>query len=138
MRIILPTLIFALAACSARPPASTEGSVPPVNDGGAATVRLSNFAFDPAHIGLKKGVAVRLRLVNDSDGAHNFSAAAFFAASSFPSASRAPVVNGEIEVGSHQTVEVVLVPGAPGTFPLECTHFLHGTFGMSGTLEVMP
>jgi hypothetical protein len=43
-----------------------------------------------------------------------------------------------VEVGSHQTVEVAMVPRSPGKYPLTCTHFLHGLFGMEGTVEVTP
>jgi hypothetical protein len=30
------------------------------------------------------------------------------------------------------------VPRLPGTYHLECTHFLHSFFGMHGTIEVTP
>jgi plastocyanin len=30
------------------------------------------------------------------------------------------------------------VPRTPGTYRVECTHFLHSVFGMHGTIEVMP
>jgi len=106
------------------------------NDGEAITVRLSDFAFDPEHLRLKAGVPVRLRLVNDSGGGHDFSAPAFFAASSSLPGSLPPT-DGGIEVGSHQTVEIALVPRMAGTYPLECSHFLHSLFGMSGTIEVL-
>ena len=109
----------------------------PLLDGEAITVTLSNFAFDPEHIQARAGVPVQLRLVNESSGSHNFSAAAFFGASNFPPGSSTPVA-GEVEVGSHQTIDIVLVPRVPGTYPLECTHFLHSTFGMQGTVEVIP
>ena len=47
-------------------------------------------------------------------------------------------LNGDIAVGSHQTVEIALIPRTPGTYRVECTHFLHSFFGMHGTVEVMP
>ena len=59
------------------------------------------------------------------------------ATSSFPVGSIAPV-DGAVEVGSRQTVEIVLTPHVPGTYPFESTHFLHSTFGMQGTVEVIP
>jgi plastocyanin len=99
-------------------------------------VRLSNFAFEPEHLRLKAGVPVRLRLVNDSDGGHDFSAPEFFAASVVLPGFLAPA-NGELAVVSHQAVEVALVPHTPGTYRVECTHFLHSLFGMHGTIEVM-
>jgi plastocyanin len=137
MRIIIIPLIIALAACSAQPPAGTGQATAPPSDSGTVTVRLSNFAFDPEHIRLKAGAPVRLRFVNDSDGGHDFSAPSFVAASSFPPGSPKPV-DGAVEVASHQTVEIALTPNVPGTYPFECTHFLHSTFGMHGTVEVVP
>jgi plastocyanin len=130
-------LVVALAACSGKPTGTAQRTVIPLADGETITVRLSSFAFDPEPIRLKAGVPVRMRLVNESDGGHNFSAPTFFAASSFLPGSLIPS-NGEIEVGSHQTVEIVLVPAGPGAYPFECTHFLHSAFGMHGTVEVMP
>ena len=137
MRIIMIPLIIALASCTVQPPASTERTTAPPADGGTVTVRLSNFAFDPEHIRLKAGALVRLRFVNESDGGHDFSAPSFVAASGFPPGSPAPV-DGTVEVASHQTVEIALIPSRPGTYPFECTHFLHSTFGMHGTIEVIP
>jgi hypothetical protein len=47
--------------------------------------------------------------------------------------------NGEVAVGSHKTVDITIVPRAPGaSYRLECTHFLHSLFGMHGTIEVVP
>ena len=138
MRITIRLLlVIALAACSGKPTGTVQRMVIPLADGETITVRLSSFAFDPEQIRLKAGVPVRLRLVNESDGGHNFSAPTFFAASSFLPGSLVPS-SGAVEVGSHQTVEIALVPGAPAAYPLECTHFLHSAFGMHGTVEVMP
>jgi plastocyanin len=93
--------------------------------------------LEPEQIRLKAGVPIRLRLDNESDGGHTFSAPTFFAASSFRPGSSFPS-NDTVEVGSHQTVEIALVPGTPAAYPLECTHFLHSAFGMNGTVEVTP
>jgi plastocyanin len=137
MRIIIIPFIIALTSCSVQPPASTEQNTAPPANGGTVTVRLSNFAFDPEHVRLKSGALVRLRFVNESDDGHSFSAPNFVAASTFQSGSPAPV-DGAVEVASHQTVEITLIPNVPGTYPFECTHFLHSSFGMHGTVEVIP
>lgn len=137
VRITRLLLLIVLAACSAKPTGPDQRTAVPLADGKTITVELSSFAFSPEHIRLKAGVPVRLRLVNESDGGHNFSAPTLFAASSFLPGSLVPS-NGAVEVGSHQTVEIALVPGAPAVYPLECTHFLHSAFGMHGTVEVMP
>ena len=98
------------------------------------TVRLSNFSFDPAQIRLRAGVAVRLQLVNESGGGHNFSAPGFFAASKFPAAHAPP--GGVVEVPARGSAEITVIPAVPGTYRVECTHFLHALFGMTGRIVV--
>jgi plastocyanin len=135
--VVILTLLVALAGCSAQPSAGDHRAETPISSGESVTVLLSNFAFDPDHIRLMSGRPVLLRLVNESNGGHSFSAPTFFAASSFPPGSSAPEA-GEIEVASHQTVVVQLIPHQPGTYPLKCTHALHDLFGMTGAIEVIP
>ena len=98
------------------------------------TIRLSNFAFAPAQLHLRVGVPVRLHLVNDSSGGHSFSAPALFAASAYPSGG--PPQDGTVQIAAGGSVDITLVPRAAGTYKLECTHFLHSTFGMTGTIVV--
>ncbi|HEY2619774.1 MAG TPA: cupredoxin domain-containing protein [Acetobacteraceae bacterium] len=100
----------------------------------AITIRLSNFAFAPAQLQLRVGVPVRLHLVNDSSGGHSFSAPALFAASAYPSG--APPQEGTVQIAAGGSVDITLVPRAAGTYKLECTHFLHSMFGMTGTIVV--
>ncbi len=95
-------------------------------------VRLSSFAFEPRTIALTAGRPVVLRLVNTGGGGHNFSAPQFFAAASGVSG---PVEDGEVEVPGNRSVEVRLTP-ARGSYRLRCTHTLHSTFGMRGTITV--
>jgi uncharacterized cupredoxin-like copper-binding protein len=130
-------LFIVLAACSAKPTGPNQRTAVPLADGKTITVELSSFAFDPEQIRLKTGVPILLRLVNESDGGHNFSAPTFFGASRFLPGSSMPS-NGAVDVGPHQTVEIAVMPGAPAAYPLECTHFLHSAFGMHSTIEVMP
>ncbi len=111
-------------------------NVPAGNASDVVTVVLTNFAFTPARVALRAGVPIRLRLVSQSDGGHDFSAPAFFAKSSFPTGSTAPT-GGAIEVGSQQTVEIALTPLVPGSYAVECTHFLHSLFGMTATIDVV-
>lgn len=100
------------------------------------TVRMSNFAFDPEHLRLRVGVPVRLLIINESGGGHDFSAPAFFAASDVTPAGA--LREGGIEVARQQTVELTVVPRKAGSYRLECNHFLHSLFGMTGTVEVVP
>jgi plastocyanin len=95
-------------------------------------VRLSNFSFEPHAIGLTAGRPIILHLVNNGSGGHNFSAPQFFAASTGVSG---PVDEGVVEVPGHQSVDITLTP-SPGTYPVRCTHRLHTTFGMRGTITV--
>jgi uncharacterized cupredoxin-like copper-binding protein len=136
MRIVVSAIIFGVAALLLPLWASAEGTKPAASGIETITVRLSNFAFDPEHLRLKANAPIRLRLVSEG-GRHDFSAPAFFASSSFPSGSSAPP-DGDIAVGSDETVEIIVVPQKPGTYPLKCTHFLHSLFGMHDTIEVIP
>jgi uncharacterized cupredoxin-like copper-binding protein len=95
-------------------------------------VRLSSFAFEPRNIALTAGRPVILHLVNSGGGGHNFSAPQFFAAASGVSG---PVRRGTVEVPGHQSVDIRLTP-ARGSYRLRCTHTLHTTFGMTGTITV--
>ncbi|MBV8092979.1 MAG: cupredoxin domain-containing protein [Acetobacteraceae bacterium] len=137
MRIFACGSVIVLAAFSAPPSGRAQQAPAPAGVSETITVRMSNFAFDPEYLRLKAGVPVRFRFLNESRGGHDFSAPAFFAASSTLPGSSAPP-NGDVAVGAHQTVEIVVVPLKPGTYPLKCTHFLHSFFGMHGTVEVIP
>ena len=145
MRIAVYGLTMGLLAASLQgcapstppPPSAPPPPFAPAGEAKGVTVRLSNFSFDPEILTLKAGVPVTLTLVNDSSGAHDFSAPAFFAASSLQPGSQV-TADGRVAVDANQTVAVTLVPRTPGTYPLECTHFLHDTFGMHGTIQVVP
>src|SRR5579859_623788 len=135
MRIAAIPLVVGVTSCSPQPSPRNVQASSPTHGGEVITVQMSNFEFNPDVIPLKVGLPVRLRLANVSDGGHNFSAPSFFAASRLTLTSSPP--NGTVEVSAHQTVEIALVPQVPGTYSLECTHFLHRTFGMQGKVEVV-
>jgi uncharacterized cupredoxin-like copper-binding protein len=120
-------LLASLALAIAIAPASAD-EIPTI------AIRLSSFAFTPDQIRLRRGAPVRLQLVNESSGGHNFSAPEFFAASTFPAGTAPP--DGKIDVPAGKTIDIVVVPGTAGTYKLECTHFLHATFGMTGRIIV--
>jgi plastocyanin len=98
------------------------------------TIRLSNFSFAPDQIRLRAGTPVRLQLVNESSGGHSFSSPGFFAASKFPTGNAPPA--GVVEVPARGSSELTVVPMTPGTYRVECTHFLHALFGMTGGIVV--
>ncbi len=111
--------------------------VPDWSNASVVTVTLSDFAFAPNHLRLPRAVPVRLVLINRGSGGHSFSAPAFFAAAVFKPGVASPA-EGTISVGKGAEAEIDLVPERAGNYPLECTHFLHALFGMTGTIEVAP
>jgi plastocyanin len=96
------------------------------------TITVWSFGFAPNPIHLAAGRPVTLVFVNRSGSSHDFTASAFFAASSIRGGA-AP--DGEIELKGHETKSITLVPGA-GTYPAHCSHFLHSAFGMKDTIVV--
>lgn len=120
---ILP--LFALAASSAN--AQATATVP---------VQLSNFRFTPNQIVLEHGQPYVLRLTNASSGGHNFAAGSFFGRASIAAADQTLIKNGSVEVPAGQVREIHLVAPGPGQYDIKCTHFLHASFGMRGTIVV--
>jgi plastocyanin len=98
-------------------------------------VEMTNFKFAPSQIELTANAPVVLQLRNDAGGGHSFTAPAFFAAAHVDPASAKYIQAGKVEVPSHQTVTISLVPAA-GHYPLKCSHTLHSAFGMNGTIIV--
>ena len=117
--------LFALALLAPLPASAQEAPR-------TVEVRLSSFAFNPRAIALTAGRPVILHLVNSGGGGHNFSAPQFFAAATGVSG---PVNNGTVEVRGHQSVDIRLTPSR-GSYRLRCTHTMHTTFGMTGTITV--
>ena len=120
--------VVALALLLVMP--SAVSASPPV-----VSVEMSNFKFAPSHVQLPAGVPVVLHLSNVAGGGHNFSAPEFFATAKLDAQSAALVHDGKVEVPSHGSVDLALVP-AEGQFRLKCTHMLHPSFGMKGTITV--
>jgi uncharacterized cupredoxin-like copper-binding protein len=131
--------MLALGACASHPAAPDHVQAAPATiDWTAAktvTVKLTDFDFSPSQLTFQSGQPVKLVLANNGSGLHDFSAPAFFAASSFRQGGAVPA-GGKIAVGQDKTAEIDLVPGAAGQYPLECTEFLHTMLGMTGTITV--
>jgi len=121
LSIRLATVALALAA--ATPAAAQPASV---------QVNVYSFGFGPKPIHLAAGRPVTLSFVNTSGNGHDFTAKAFFASSRIL-AGAAP--NGEIELKSHETRTITLVPRA-GTYPAHCSHFMHSAMGMKDQIIV--
>jgi plastocyanin len=125
-------IIAGLAALAFTAPASAQ---PDFSHASRVDVALSSFDFTPSTIRLRAGQPVTLHLSNTSGGGHNFAAAQFFAAARLAPGSAPRVRRGAVEVRSHQSVDVTLVPAA-GHYRLRCSHTLHSTFGMNGEIVV--
>jgi plastocyanin len=96
------------------------------------TILVYSFGYAPRPIHLAAGRPVTLTFVNRSGSSHDFTAPAFFAASTVR-AGAAP--GGEIELAGHQTKSITLIPRA-GTYRARCTHFMHSMFGMKDQIIV--
>ena len=99
-------------------------------------ITLSNYAFAPATLDLHAGTTYQLHFTNSGSKDHNFSAPAFFAAAQIAADDQGKVRQGSVELASGQSVDVTVTPGQAGTFPVECTHFMHKTMGMHGSIIV--
>ncbi|GGF20076.1 hypothetical protein GCM10011611_27620 [Aliidongia dinghuensis] len=136
-------LMLLVAACSSEPstgpvgPQATAASDVDWSRAQTIPVLMTDFAFSPAKLALQERTPVRLRLVNNGSGAHDFSAPAFFAAAAYPAGGRAPD-GGKVNLAKGETADLLLLPTTPGTYSLECTHFLHALFGMTGKIDVAP
>ena len=99
-------------------------------------ISLTNYAFTPKTIILKAGTAYHLHFINSGSKDHNFSAPEFFAASAVAAEDEAKVKKGLVDLKNGQSVDVTVTPSRAGTYPVECTHFMHEAMGMHGSITV--
>jgi uncharacterized cupredoxin-like copper-binding protein len=97
------------------------------------TVVLSDFQFTPARIVLAQGRPYRLRLVNRGSGKHDLTARGFFRT---VRSERPLPADGRVALGAGEEALLGFIPTEKGTFPFECSVFLHSLFGMEGTFVV--
>jgi plastocyanin len=100
------------------------------------SVTLSDYTFTPNALNLKSGTAYQLHFVNSGSKGHDFSAPEFFAASQLAPEDQAKVNKGLVALESGQSVDITITPGQAGTYPIECTHFMHKMMGMHGNIIV--
>jgi plastocyanin len=100
------------------------------------TISMSNFAYAPDKIEMLAGSDYQLHFVNTSSKGHDFSAPELFAAGTVAPDDAAKVKDGAVEVEGGQTVDVRFTATKKGTYPVRCTHFLHASFGMTGTATI--
>ena len=134
-RVMIPALIPALFVAG---PGATTGATqtPDWSQAKPLTIELSSFKFTPNSETLQRGTAYRIHFVNASSGGHDFVAKEFFAASMVAPEDRAKITNGGVDVDGNGSVDVRLIPNRTGSFKVHCSHFMHSTFGMTGTITV--
>ncbi|ALJ13803.1 cupredoxin domain-containing protein [Sphingopyxis macrogoltabida] len=104
---------------------------------GKAEVVMANFSFTPETLHLHGGQSVTIHFVNNGSGGHDFTAAEFFTAAAMDAANRTKVggKKGRVSLGKGESVDVTLTPRT-GEYPAHCSHFLHSSMGMTGTIHV--
>ena len=133
MRNILMLLCLALAAVPAAAQGPQQG--PQWRRARAVEIRVTSFDFEPKTIRLAAGQPVRLILLNAGEQDHDFSSAAFFAASDIRPRDAKSAGGGRVEVGAGETVSIALVPRA-GRYKLRCSNLFHRIMGMTGEIVV--
>ena len=98
-------------------------------------VSLSNFRFSPTSLEFRSGKPYILKISNDAEGGHDFTAPEFFAAARVEAEDANRIANGQLELAGGETTSIRLVPGT-GEYKLVCTHFGHSTLGMVGKIIV--
>ena len=99
-------------------------------------IAMSNFAYTPNRLDLAAGSQYLLHFTNSGSSGHDFAAPEFFSAVTIAPEDRAKVSDGSVEVEGGATVDVRVTADKPGTYKIHCTHFLHTTFGMTGTAVI--
>jgi plastocyanin len=100
-------------------------------------VSLTSYAFTPSTLSLNAGTPYHFHLTNDGSKGHSFHAPEFFAASAIAPADQSKIEKeGEVEVEGGQAVDFTLTPSRPGTYALDCSHFMHHLLGMHGKIVV--
>ena len=100
------------------------------------SITLTNYAFNPSALTLKSGVTYQIHFINGGSKDHNFSAPEFFAAAQVAAEDQAKIEKGLVALAGGHSVDIILTPGAPGAFAVECTHFMHKMMGMHGSILV--
>jgi uncharacterized cupredoxin-like copper-binding protein len=87
------------------------------------TVTMTDFHFDPTTLTLKKGVPVKLTVINKGAKRHDFSIVGDWSMES-----------DVLEPGAQQVL--TFTPGKAGTFQIVCSQVGHKAAGMVATVTV--
>lgn len=131
MRHVIVLVLFAGALITL-----SNAQTPEWTNAQSLTVELSNFKFTPSALTLQHGTPYKIHFANSASGGHDFVAKEFFAGSTIAPEDRSKVKNGAIDLEGGETIDVRLVPNQPGTYKSHCSHFMHSSFGMTGTITV--
>lgn len=106
------------------------------------TIVLSEYKFAPADPIFQADRPYRLILRNSGERTHTFVSEGFFKAIAAqklvsPTGSVATPVLESIELAPGEEKQLYFVPVKRGTYPLECSVFLHDTFGMEGEITIL-
>ena len=99
-------------------------------------IAMSDFAFTPSKLDLAAGSQYELHFTNAGTKGHDFASKEFFAAVTVAPEDRAKIEDGSVEVEGGATVDVRITADKPGTYKFSCSHFMHSTFGMTGTAVI--
>jgi len=100
------------------------------------SITLTSYTFTPSALNLKAGTTYHIHFINSGSKDHNFSAPEFFAASQIAPEDQAKVEKGRVALEGGQSLDITITPDRPGTFAVECTHFMHKMMGMHGSIVV--
>jgi uncharacterized cupredoxin-like copper-binding protein len=115
-------MIVAMGCCAAAPK--------PVE----MDVTVVDYSFVPDHLAFKHGVRYRLHLENRGKETHEFTAPVFFAAAKIDNPDALNRERTEVLMQPGESKDIILTPGAPGTYDLRCGD--HDWAGMVGGITV--
>ena len=98
-------------------------------------VTMIDYRFVPDHLSFQRGVRYRLHLVNKGKQTHEFTAPVFFASAKIDNPDVLNREHSEIVMQPGDTKDLLLTPGAPGTYDLRCSD--HDWDGMVGGITVL-
>jgi len=98
-------------------------------------VTMVDYRFVPDHLSFQHGAHYRLHLVNKGKQTHEFTAPVFFASAKIDNPDLLNREHTEIVMQPGDTKDLLLTPGAPGTYDLRCSD--HDWDGMVAGITVL-
>jgi uncharacterized cupredoxin-like copper-binding protein len=110
--------------------APVAGTTKPVEVG----VVMVDYAFQPDHLTLQRGVHYQLHLENRGKETHEFTAPVFFATAKIDNPDILNREHTEVLMQPGDKKDLFLTPTKPGTYDLRCAD--HDWYGMVGGITV--